>query len=172
MSVRFVIDPLDFVRNAGIRHGKIPLTEFLRLQDFLFDSKGDVLYQISGEYDKNGKPGLQLKISGTMYLCCQRCLGRLEQSIDLQTLLLLATNEIELNKLDDDDSVDAIPAVPELDVLNLIEDELILDLPISPRHQDGTCEMRKPESEKGSESAGKTAPENPFAALEALKKTN
>ena len=172
MSVRFVIDPLDFVRNAGIRHGKIPLIEFLRLQDFLFDSEGDVLYQISGEYDKNGKPGLQLKINGTLHLCCQRCLGRLDQSIDLQTMLLLATSEIELNKLDDDDSVDAIPAVPELDVLDLIEDELILDLPISPRHQDGICEIRESESEKDSENAGKTAPRNPFAALEALKKTS
>ncbi|MEK6736176.1 MAG: YceD family protein [Pseudomonadota bacterium] len=170
MSVRFVIDPLDFVRNAGIRHGKIPLADFLRLQDFLFDSEGDVLYQINGEYNKNGKPGLQLKVSGTMHLCCQRCLGRLEHTIDLQTFLLLATSETELNKADDDDSVDAILAVPEIDVLDLIEDELILGLPISSRHQDGECEMQKSGLEEGS--TGKTTPKNPFAVLATLKKMN
>ncbi len=31
MSVRFVIDPLDFVRNAGVRRDKIPVFQLTRL---------------------------------------------------------------------------------------------------------------------------------------------
>ena len=61
--------------------------------------------------------------------------------LDLQTDLLLAQNEKELASFDEDESVEGILAEPDLDVLALIEDEVILSLPISPRHDEGECSI-------------------------------
>lgn len=171
MSDRLVIDSLDFVRNTGSRHGKIPLVELVRLHDLLSDQEGELIYQISGQFDKNKRPGLYVEITGKIHLHCQRCLDKLVHHIDLQTFLILAKNETELDLADNDDTIDAILAVPDLDVFNLIEDEVILSLSIALCHANDECSMFKLKS-NGNGSADKTQPAHPFAALAALKKTN
>ena len=55
--------------------------------------------------------------------------------------------------------VDAIELDGELDVLALVEDEILLALPIAPRHQ--VCDAPQPE--------GGTSKESPFAALASLR---
>ncbi|PSJ16576.1 YceD family protein [Nitrosomonas supralitoralis] len=171
MSVRLVIDSLDFVQNAGIRHGKIPMVELVRLHDLLFDQEGELTYRISGQFDKNTKPGLQLEAKGRIHLKCQRCLGELNYTIDLKTFLLLAKNETELHLADEDDTIDAILAIPDLDVVNLIEDEVILSLPISSRHADGECSTVKLKLAEDNLIGNKKSA-HPFAVLATLKKTN
>lgn len=171
MSVRIVIDSLDFVRNAGIRHGKIPLNELERLHGLLFDHSGELDFQVAGQFDKNGKPGLYIEIQGNMQLTCQRCLDKLTHHVDVKTFLLLAKNEIELNQSDNDDMLDAILAVPDLDIVSLIEDEVILSLSISVRHADGECSMHIPASSEDNP-IDNVKNAHPFAALASLKKTN
>lgn len=171
MSDRLVIDSLDFVRNAGSHHGKIPLAEFTRLHDLLFDQEGELIYQISGQFDKNEKPCLYIEITGKIHLHCQRCLDKLVSPLDLQTFLILAENEAELDLADEDDTIDAILATPNLDVVNLIEDEVILNLSIASHHADGECSMFKPQSSNNNVT-DTTQSAHPFAALAALKKIN
>lgn len=168
MSACFVIDPLDFVRKAGTHRGRIPLAQFERLQDLLYHNHGEILYQISGLLDQEGKPHLHLKIEGEIQLCCQRCLGSLPHQLDIDNALLLARTEQELELADADDAIDAIPADDELNVLDLIEEEIILSLSISSRHNEGECEALEPAQQHATESQ---TPKNPFAALKALKKT-
>lgn len=164
MSARFVIDALDFVRNAGVHHGKITPAELERLQDYLTDSHGGIEYTISGVLDGDGNPVLRIVVKGTINLQCQRCLMGLAHELDLKADILLARDENELSHFDEDDSVDGVLAVPEMDMLALIEDEIILSLPISPRHPAGECSIGKPAVEAA---VGK---EHPFAALATLKK--
>lgn len=171
MSVSFVIDPLDFVQNAGTHHGKIPVDALVRLHDFLFDKKGELIYQISGQFDKHEKPILHLEIKGKIHLSCQRCLGKLSHRVDLQTFLVLAKTEAELDQADEDDTADAILATSDMDVVSLIEDEIILSLPISSCHTDGECSIQELESVNGN-LTNNTQSAHPFAALLALKKTN
>lgn len=167
MSVRIVIDSLNFVRDAGVRHGKISLIEFKRLHDLLFDQNGELTFQVTGQLDKNNKPGLNLEIQGYMQLTCQRCLGKILHCVDVNTFLLLAKSEKELNQADEDDTLDVILAAPDLDIIDLIEDEIILSLPISVRHAEGECSS--PASSKNIIS-DKTNTLHPFATLVLLKK--
>ena len=173
MSVRFVIDPLDFVRNAGMHHDKIPLSGLVRLHDLLFDKEGELTYKISGRFDKNNKPSLHLEIKGKIHLCCQRCLDKLTHIVDLQTFFLLVENEAEaeLDQIDEDDTIDAILATPDLDVLDLIEEEIILSLSISPRHPNGECKMHQLGSDEDI-LIDKSQSTHPFAALADFKKKN
>ena len=167
MSVRFVIDPLDFVRKAGEHHGKIPLADLARLQDFLYENKGEVIYRINGVLDQNNKPHLHIQVEGELCLSCQRCLGSLKHMLDIKTSLLLVETERELIEADMDGAVDAVLATIEMDVTDLIEDEIILSLSISSRHDEGECEIHDPKRREVCEEANS---ENPFAALKALKK--
>ena len=171
MSVSFVIDPLDFVQNAGIHHGKIPVDALVRLHDYLFDQEGELIYQISGQFDKHEKPSLHLEIKGKIHLNCQRCLGKLSHMVDLQTFLVLVKTEAELDQADEDDTADAILAIPDMDVVSLIEDEVILSLSISSRHAEGECSIQELDSINDN-LISKTQSAHPFAALLALKKTN
>ena len=166
MSVRFVIDSLDFVRNASVHHGKIPLVELTRLQSYLFDSRGELIFTISGFFDENNKPTLQIIVKGEINLCCQRCLDKLVHTLDLQSCLILVNDEEELDQYDDDDTVDGILAAPDMDVLQLIEDEIILSLSISSRHQEGECSIERRIM------ADEELSTHPFAKLAGLKKTH
>ena len=164
MPERLLIDPVDFAHHARVHHGKIALSEFERLRDYLAADSGELRYAVIGGLDKDGKPVLQISVSGEIALRCQRCLGELRHALDLSTMLLLAQNENELVRLDENEPVDCILAKRDTDVLALIEDEIILSLPISPRHNEAECSIAALDGQGG------IARERPLAALAGLKK--
>lgn len=92
---------------------------------------------------------------------CQRCLARLEWPLDIEVVLELVKpgQPIPEDELENDE-FDAIEAAPDLDVLALVEDEIVLAVPIAPRHE--SCDAPRPV--KGSEK------ESPFASLVKLRK--
>jgi uncharacterized protein len=164
MSARIVIDTHDFVRFTRSLHGKITLDECTRLKDYLSDSRGKIEYKINGILDKNDKSILQVIIKGEINLFCQRCLGELAHTLNLKSTLFLAENKKELSYLDEDESVEVILATSDLDIIELIEDEIILSLPISPRHRVNDCSARELTNSYTVEK------KRPFTALLKLKK--
>ena len=143
MSARIVIDAFDFVRCTKSLHGKIVLEECMRLKEYLTNTKGWLEYKISGALDKDGKSILEIIIKGKINLLCQRCLSELAYVLDLKSTLLLAKNEKELSYLDEIESREGILATSDIDIIELIEDEVILSLPISPRHKENECSTNK-----------------------------
>ena len=166
MFDQLVIDALDFVRSGKSLQGDVSLLNLKRLKGYLTNQTGKLAYLISGLLDERGRPLLKISVSGIVDLSCQRCLEKIEYMLDVKTALLLAKSEDELSRYDEDISVDAIYAPSELDVLALIEDEVILSLPISPRHEDTTrCRL--------STGIHKTIPEeHPFTVLASLKRSH
>jgi DUF177 domain-containing protein len=164
MSARIVIDAHDFVRFTRSLHGKITLDECTRLKDYLADSRGKLEYKINGALDKNDKSILQIVIKGEINLFCQRCLGKLVHALNLKSTLFLAENEKELSYLDEDESAEGILATSDIDIIELIEDEIILSLPISPRHKENDC------SAKELANSYTVEKKRPFSALLKLKK--
>jgi uncharacterized protein len=92
-------------------------------------------------------------------VCCQRCLEGIDYPLDVRSVLEIVENEEDLTQEDiEDDSKDFLPAQSEIDVVALIEDEIILNLPSAPRH--GSCVL--PDSGQG---AGWVSP---FSVLKGL----
>lgn len=142
MSEQIVIDSLKFTRSAEVLRGKIATENLHRLRDYLFSADGVIEYELSGTVDPEGKLLLRLAISGKLYLKCQRCLGELAHDVDLVSDLLLIEDEKEFPGItEENDAVDCILAETEMDVLALLEEEIILKLPISPRHESGACSV-------------------------------
>jgi uncharacterized protein len=141
--------------------GKVPVTALARLADVLADAMGELEWSLVGSRDNWGRPTMLLRVSGGLRLGCQRCLKPLDFAVAIDSRLLLVKpggdwpdDELE------DDGLDAIEWSDEMDVLALVEDEVLLALPIAPRHAD--CELPGAVSNEQESS--------PFAALAQLKK--
>jgi uncharacterized protein len=106
-------------------------------------------------------PHLDLAIDGDIALVCQRCLEPMRQPVAIASHFLIAKDEASAEALDDTDDFDVIAGAADFDLDRLIEDEVILALPIAPRHahcpDDATARVTS------------AAAESPFAALAALK---
>ncbi len=161
MFARHLIDSLDFARNGMELRGEIAMAEMPRVQDLLASPEGQVSYVLRGLRDRNGKPMLELTLDGSCQLRCQRCLQGFAYPIRM-TSRLLPVPEEELDEAsEEEDGVDRIPAEVQLNVLDLIEEEILLGLPLAPKHEFGACaaavESPLPEARK------------PFDVLSGLK---
>ena len=161
MYARPRIDSLDFARNGRRISAQVPFAELPRLQELLDSPLGFLDYILQGGMDHLGRPILDVSLHGSCQLRCQRCLGALDYAIQLEMRLLLC-DQAGLDELDDDEEeFDAILADEHMDVVALLEDEILLGLPIAPRHETGSCQAAE----------GKYSQDgrHPFAALEKLK---
>jgi uncharacterized protein len=162
MFARPFIDSLDFARNGGKISGEAPVAELPRLLDVLDNPQGVLSYAVHGGLDKYGNPFLDVSIAGNCQLRCQRCLNAMDYQVRLVARLILR-DQTELDALDDDeDECDSILAEARLDVMNLLEEEILLSLPIAPMHDSAVCQAADGESAPGKA-------KNPFAALAKLK---
>ena len=160
MSQRIVIDSLSFAREARILEGELPVAGFERIQDGLTENVGVIRYRIEGGLGERNRPQLHLQLDGVLSLCCQRCLEGIEYPLQVSNVLEFVGNEDELTQEEiEDDSRDFLPAQSEVDVVALIEDEIILDLPSAPRHE--SCVLPA--------SAQDNPEYSPFAVLKGLR---
>lgn len=113
------------------------------------------------------QPWLELEAHAHVTLQCQRCLQALQQPLVLERRFRFVASEDEAQRLDADSDDDHLVLEPRLDLRALVEDELILELPLVPRHE-GSCPQPLPQPEPA-EPADEARP-NPFAALAALRK--
>lgn len=156
-----VIDCLEFARSGGMLERSVRLDELPRLADLLASTAGFLSVRLEGARDDKGKSWLQVDIAGEPVLYCQRCLGGVEFPLVISSRLqLMAPGEEWPDDDLADDSADAIEAEKALAVLSLVEEEVLLALPIAPRHE---------QCEPPSGGATEHGP-SPFAALAALKK--
>jgi uncharacterized protein len=156
-----VIDSLAFAHEGGRLAGRVPLVELPRLADVLVDTEGAIDCELAGEQGRGDKAYLLLRLAGCLKLRCQRCLETVEVALQVSSRFLLVPPgqswpDDELAE----DGFDAIAAEMEMALLPLIEDEVLLALPIAPRHQ--TCKLPAAYIECNGPS--------PFAVLGQLKK--
>lgn len=170
MYARPFIDSLDFARNDRQIDGEVPVAELSRLHDLLEDTQGLLSYSVRGVLDSQGNPLLELSVTGSCRLRCQRCLHGIEYPVQLETRLLLR-DQAGLDALDDEEEeFDSILAEVRLDVLNLLEEEVLLSLSIAPRHELGGCPAADDENATRTGEPHKEG-QHPFAVLAKLKRS-
>lgn len=154
-----VIDGFEFASAGASKQGLLPVSAFPRLGDMLANDAGEVSYIVDGVRDERGRPGLRVRVKGSLQLRCQRCLEALPFEVQEDEILVLAATLAEIHaEPADAHGADRVVAGREMPVRDLIEDELILALPYAPRHE--SCTARSPSG------AGDKA--SPFAGLRGL----
>ena len=159
-----VIEPGRFARMGERLSGKRDLSGLPRVADLLSEAGGEVRYAVSGYVNERGYSALHVELDGKLSLRCQRCLGPLLQSVQARREIVLVPGADEFAQRDDEtDFEDVIPDVQRLELVPLLEEELLLALPLAVRHEDGGCGP-------GAQAVpARPAGESPFAALAKLK---
>ena len=161
----YLIDPFEFCRNGESLNGKTPLSELSRLAVVCAGQEGELVWKVSGTVNRRNQPQLMLGVSGTVKLMCQRCLSPLAFDFDSETTVLIAKTEEQADEMEEtlgnEDSVEVVVADGKINVLDLIEDEALLSLPLASKHE--IC----PDSSIGDL---KNKQESPFSILGKLKK--
>ncbi len=159
------------VARKGCFEGEIALSEMARLGELLHSGptqQGNRSVTLNFEFVRNDcdTPMLVGQLETSLELECQRCLGSLELPMKLDFRLMIDTGgerlrDSNLDTLHSDDG--------NIDIIEVVEDELILAIPLVATHADTACNENWPVSEPNPETGTE---ENPFAVLQQLKTTD
>ena len=143
--------------------GSLTLSQMPRLSSLVMP--GDAPIKIRFEFTKNlyQHPSITGHIETRLQLECQRCLEPMEQIMDFDFDLLIDASDEDVKAFQTDTLVSDGGYI---DIVEVVEDELILALPLISMHEDTACHQNWQPDELPAPEAGK---DNPFAALAALK---
>lgn len=134
-----------------------------RLQDSLADDRGELRYRITAQLDPQRRKVVSCIIEGFVFLTCQTSLEAFRHEISVAERLILVDSEAELPSIEEEsDSEDYVVADEPPDIRDLVEDAVLLALPMIPR-KPGVEEAR-------GDVSGAEERVSPFAALASLKR--
>lgn len=174
------IDTNEFTRTGQRLSGRCPLALLARMSDMLTDDNGYLDWSPDGERSRRADGGfdahLALAFSGAVRMRCVRCPEPVEITIeDRRHFKLVVTESVAEREDAQTDDFDLLVTSLHFEVLDLLEDEAIMALPLAPSH--GTCARAR--ASRLSAPVGQVSAStrmiaggrpNPFAVLAALKK--
>ena len=119
----------------------------------------NINFTIMGDTKRFRQPSLHLHIKSSLPVICQRCLDEMSVDIALDFDYLLSNSPAD--DIENSDEIDWLEISAEMSVRDLVEDELLLAMPIAPVHEAGCSKHSMQSGEKP----------NPFAVLKQLKKS-
>ena len=169
-------DLFAFIRAGEPASGTVYLTDMPRLLseqavDAPADANTQFRWQLQGVAREEAtavqlprqRLFVDLEVDGAIWLQCQRCLKAYEQPLPVRARLEVVRSEADADAAPlDDDEADVIVGSRSFDLITQIEDELLLALPVSPRHAVCPDEMLPEEAEAEKKPS-------PFAVLANLK---
>jgi uncharacterized protein len=161
-----IVDPWRMVQARRSFQGSMPLSAMPRLRESLAAADGVVTFDLEFGKDDLGIALLQVRADATLSLLCQRTLDVFGLPVHVETRLGLISEESEEAGLPG--GYEPLLVASELRLADVIEDELILALPVVPV---------KPGSAPAAHSWGEPEPvqeeeearPNPFAVLKNMK---
>lgn len=175
------LDVRSFAQASGQISEETPLTRFARLAEELSESspaKATALVRWRAEgsvrTDSQGAAPaiwLHLQAEAIVPLQCQRCLGSVETALDVDRWFRFVADEAAAEVQDEESEEDVLVLEPLMSLRDLLEDELLMSLPIVPMHETCPVPVVMQASDPGVASeSGDNPPVHPFAALAQLKK--
>jgi uncharacterized protein len=175
------IEPLRLARTGRVLQGVLPLSRMARLKDTVDVATGDVEVALDFAINERNIPCVRGHIHAEVGLQCQRCMQEMVWPVDSQFELLIVESEAEAEQFGEESEV-LLLTEPLLSVSELVEDEILLNLPIVAKHAAGTaCAEQAASHDVSEEIAEQAMPaaeeaatedeakENPFAVLAELK---
>ena len=171
------LDVATFAQAGGHLQGEWPLAGMARLlQDALPPAPGSpaqtVAWSARGERRAASGGAAQIRLClrarTALRMTCQRCLQPVEIELDVAPTLRFVRDEAEAERLDEESDEDVLALSSTLDLHELVEDELILALPLVPRHE--RCPQPLPMSAGELDEAGAGDAAGAFAGLADLLK--
>ena len=134
------VDPFKLVKSSAVLEGRLQMGRFRRFCAELTGDEGQLFVQLQAGRDEQGVACLAGRLTGEVGLIGQRCLEPMRHPIDVPFRLALLQSEASIERLPD--SYDPLVLPAEAGAVEwpvLLEDELLLSLPIIPRHPWAEC---------------------------------
>jgi uncharacterized protein len=172
------LDVEAFAQRAGVLTGEIPLRKLARLLEAIHPEAlpgetDQVSWQARGESraarGAAAQPWLHLQATGQVALVCQRCLQPVEASLEVDAHFRFVAGEAEAAQADLDAEEDVLASTRALDLTSLLEDELLLALPLVPRHASCPVPLAIGATPDAGADALPTDRQRPFEALAGFK---
>lgn len=155
------IDPWQLARSRHSLGGSWPLKKLGRLRTMLAADGGDVQFSLDFGIDEIGLSYVDVDLNTALPLTCQRTLELYQHPVARTVRLGLLRDEADEAALPGGYEPLLAPG-GELETLALVEDELILAVPLVPKNPDAPLEPAP-------DAAVETEKDNPFAVLKQLK---
>lgn len=160
------IDPYSFADRGGQITGDIDISSMQRLLEMLADSTGLAKVDLSF-YKDNHLSVVQGHVEAEIHLQCQNCLETMLWSVDKEFKLAIVSSIDAVNLLSETYEPlllqDSTVALAEL-----IEEELMLTIPLFPKHQI-PCVVPDTVVSQNKETHVEAERDNPFSILTQLK---
>lgn len=135
------LDVWELFKSKAVLNGTLELIVGERLQGLIVDSAIPLTVSLAFTLDSDGHKVLVLQIEGSATLLCQRCLEPLEHTLAIHSQLV---PEADWEKADCPSEYDPLPIVRDRIILReLIEEEIILALPMVPMHMEQCRELNE-----------------------------
>ena len=114
---------------------------------------------------------LELALKGRLHLVCQRCLQDCAVELDEKRRFILVLTDSEADEYPlEDEEQEPLVVNQHFNLLETMEDEVLLSLPLIPKHPDGFCEPHKSTFGDEADEELSNERENPFNILKNMKK--
>ena len=151
------------VTRCGEFQGEIRVSELTRLSEFLLLDSAEIALEFNFSQSEYDIPVVEGRARSCLTVECQRCLKAMEIPVEMDFKLLVNASD----DLIAESTLDSVYCEDgKVDIFEVVEDELILGLPLVTMHDDMTCNEFWPDQE---EDSGQAAKDNPFSVLAKLK---
>jgi uncharacterized protein len=164
-TLPMVLDAWRMVASHRHFEGVLPLSALPRLKQALLDAEGECRYELDFSRHPLGHQVLRVQVRAELPLQCQRSLERFLYPVRIDQDLGLVRDEAQEDSLPEGMEAVLVGEDGALHPADLIEDELLLAVPVVPIDPDAP--ELSPEWALAPEE--KEEKPNPFAALAALK---
>lgn len=169
------IEPLKLVAKRTCMKGSIELGLLQRLCPDLVGESGKNLVDVELVFSKSldGLATASGFVRADMLLVCQRCLNPMAFRVDVTINWVFVSDEALMSQAPANSEA-VLLGEETISLFDLIEDELLLSLPIIPMHQEGECKEQNYSLVSTNEQHNDNTPEkkSPFVVLADFKKKN
>ncbi len=130
--------PLRLAKTGEVIEGDIRFDEMQRLTGLLLDYTGKLHYKLSFNYDDSGQCYIESEIKACLTMECQRCLEPFSFELNKQSKLGVIVSS-DYSKSLDSYYEPVILDEEKLELNGLVEDELLLAMPLAPLHLMNDC---------------------------------
>ncbi|HEX3097233.1 MAG TPA: YceD family protein [Usitatibacter sp.] len=163
MSDDYLIRPDRISEKPHTWEGIFTPADLERLEESLAGPQGELRYRLTATLEAGRRKVVSCIIEGFVFLTCQTSLEAFRHDISIADRLVLVDHEAQLPGIaEESDAEDYLVADDPLDIRDLVEDAVLLALPMVPR-KPGMGEAAAGRGDDGGR-------DSPFAALAGLKR--
>lgn len=163
------VDPRKLADRGATLEGEWPMAQFSRLCEQLVSDAGTVHARLEFGRDEQGLIVMRGELEVEVQMVCQRCLEPATLPVHSRFVYAVLREGASADSLPK--SYDALEVGEEpLDLIELVEDELLLALPIVPAHEPDACQPPGGFAAAPEPSVNEVSRSNPFDVLAQLKR--